>query len=336
MSRKLFILPLIITVGAPGLTQAAPVNLWSDLSYSHGYQINGGAYAAGLNIRRVPATLVVDTARSATVDEPTALTTAGNTVQIGNPFSDPVLPFKNRGVTTTYVPAGVDRFARAAYDISTTQAVANDGADAPIILSQYSSKRDDNSGRAETRSDTGQSDVHARSRYAAERAYRIENTSNQTRNVPVIGTLDFAMTSRATAEAGEARASLTAYSRLNLSTGASVFAQFLTPFQADYDQSVSGAFALAQPVVDQDGMDFTAFTRAFADPAQTLAAVEGSFDYSFALRLEPGAHVDIVTGFTQFNYVDYAVPDVPTAPVPLPASFGFLFAAAVGVFAMRR
>lgn len=303
---------------------ATNVTTASQLEIFHRYIVNSGNVPQGIQLDSLPQSLVISSDVTSSINTSGTNTTDAPNVVVGNPFTDPVIPFSAQRSVITTVPSG-DQTAAAGYAVEIT------AIDDPFVTS-ITERIIDNSGGAQIISANGNNDAAANTRYAVERGYLFENISNELISFNIIGILEADLFATANGDGSIARAAAGMYTNFDGDTGVDIAYLALSPYLRGITDDDLGASVSDLFTADMDGLSFSASTTAVSDGALTDAAFDMMFSYRFGISMQPGTSLEMLTGFSQVNGVEYVV---PVAPVPLPASLPFLAASLSGLFALR-
>ena len=331
MKIIVFSLSATMTLWA-GAAISAPVSANSELSLFHRYTVNSGSVPDAVRLSSLPGTLVLDADIGTAVDDPDAENTNSVNTVIGNPFSEPPVPFSSTRTDETVLPGGAEG-AFAAYDV---EIISVDDPDANPFDTSIVDRTVNNSGSVQAEITSGPVGAEGSAFFNNERGYLFENVSDSLVSFNIVGDVRASFLSSYDGSDGFARASGTLFSEFGAHSGATVSYLPLAPYLRTITEEGGTAQVTENLVTSGDGFDgflFSAATSAAGGADAAEAALDVTFRYLFSISLDPGGSVELLTGFRQRNAVEYTP---APAPVPLPASFSFLLAGLAGLGIARR
>jgi len=322
MKHIFIVLAAVATVSASA-AGAAPISAFSNLDMVHRYTVNSGSVPTGINLGNLPGSLTIAGGADSFVDDPAATNTETSSAVVGNPFTNPVIPFSADRTDITSFSPGFEG-AGSQYNIRVT---AEDDPDANPALTSITRRAVETIGAAAAVMPSVAAEATASAFYRSERGYYFENTTDALISFNIIGEVAASFSSSYDGIDGLARATGRLYNRFENGVGATISYLPLSPYLTTTEDADPGATVVQNLIANDSGFDFSASTTAIGSGPLTEASFDADFRYRFGVSLAPGGRVELVTGFAQANAVEY----VPTlTAVPLPASVLFLLSA-VGV-----
>ncbi|WP_375175033.1 VPLPA-CTERM sorting domain-containing protein [Pseudooceanicola sp.] len=309
-------------------TIAAPVDVFSEVDYTHAFEINSGSMPDGI-VFSLAEVLERSSDASTDLDAPVTNVIDVPSGQVGELYTDPPTPyFDRRGIAET-TPDN-DHAARASYNVNILQVGGDSQAGLSIV-----SREVDNEGAAEVISTDGSVNGSGASDFSLRRVYGFENQG------PGLVTFNIAGTFSAEVLAGFDGGAGTGFARSSLSYGLEiaptdgvlVMHSATAPYLTDIEDSHQDAFVTELLDIGEDGFDFSASASVFGPGGPVDATYSGSFSYEFQFVMASGASFTLTDRFTQINAVDYIA---PTTPVPLPASLPLLVVGICGLAGAAR
>lgn len=302
----------------------------SELDYRHSYLINNGSVPDGISLSNVPQSLTIQGNVQSSANEATAINEEAGSVQIGNPFATPPLPFESRRQNRTTFNSGAEG-AQSDYDVSIT---ARDDPNADPSLTSIVERTIDNSGGAEVVLSTQDVSAQASSFYNAERGYRLVNISNNRQVFSIIGDVSFDMFSQFEGSNGFASASVSLFTLFENVQGVAANFSLGNAYNPDIVEDGAGASVFESLTFNEPnigGFLFNGSTMAQGNGGITTASISEQFTYRLELIMDAGASFDFFTGFRQRNITEY---DPQSINVSAPIGLG-LFSLALLAFIRR-
>ncbi|MEM6310078.1 MAG: hypothetical protein AAF754_08505 [Pseudomonadota bacterium] len=307
---------------------ATPIQAISSLGINNSYTVNNGSVPEGIRLENVVPSLSVSGDVQSSVDDPAATTTTANDTVVGNPFLDPPRPFSANRLSTTTLPGSAEgSTAFFGIEIETEH-----DADVTDPITSIVSRSTKQSGGAQASISSAPVAAAAFSEFENERAYRFENTTNAEISFVIDGIIDANLLAFYDGTDGFARATGTAYTLFENAIDASAFFAPLTPYVPLTSASNDSASAVESLVANSDGISLSVAASALGDGSDPLAEVELEFGYFFLVTLDGGGSIDLRTGFSQRNEVQY---NPQIAAVPLPAGLPLLLFALAALSGLR-
>ena len=107
MTRTLISVSLV-TAFVVSIAQAAPIGAFSELEMTHSFTVNNGNVPSGVMISSIGNFFTFETGADSMVDDPVAIPSETSFFQVGNPFSDPPLPFISDRTDASQLPGGFE------------------------------------------------------------------------------------------------------------------------------------------------------------------------------------------------------------------------------------
>lgn len=311
---------------------AATIGAFSELVMNHSYVVNSGNLPDGIDIASVPNTLVIENGATSAVLDPSAVETDIGSVQVGNIYSDPPLPFIGTRIHSNQLPGGFEG-ASSSYDLELLYEPDPD-VDFSGVISQTSSRQGAASAILLDDSIAASAASFARN----SRTYSFTNTTDALVSFNVAGLFDAYIRSEYIGDDGIARTAGGFDMLFSELDGAAINYFPVSPYLTAIEDDDVGASITEQLFANSDfisGLRFNASATAIGSGGTTRAIYEGEHRYVFQVNLDPGSHVWMTSAFSQGNSVEHT-PQPPIPPVPLPASAVLLFFGLGSLFALRR
>ncbi|WP_300037718.1 VPLPA-CTERM sorting domain-containing protein [uncultured Roseobacter sp.] len=327
---KAYVLSLSsIAVLSAGTAFAAPISADSDLRLYHSYVLNSGSVPQGIRLSVLPGSLEISGGAESSVDDPTATNSVTTDVVVGNPFSDPPLPYSASRSDQTTLPGGTEG-AGSSFDVEVT---AIDDPDADPFETSIIERTVRNSGSARAGITSEPVAAAAHSNYAITRGYLFENLSDDLISFNIVGDVRASFSAGYDGVDGFARTSGTIFNEFGNGVGAEIGYLPLAPYLRTVTEEGDSAAVAENLITGSDGFMFSAATGATGTGGENTAALDVTWRYLFSISLDPGGSLEMLTGFRQRNAVEY-MPQ--PAQVPLPASLAFLLAGMAGLGVLRQ
>lgn len=308
---------------------AVPIEAFSELELNHSFVINNGNSPQGIDIGFGPNPLTIERDATTFVDDPTAVAEDDIDVVVGNPFTDPPLAAEGAWLSTAVLPNGSEGALARYSSVITTE---DDPDPEEFDITRRSVAQEGEANAVVTSAPIAAS---AESSERLTRSYIFENTTNSTISFNISGQFDAAMGAQYTGVDGLARATAGFDLLFEPALGASITYFPIAPYLTNLTEEGSGATAIEQLLIGEQGISFNASTSAIGEGGTTTALLEAQTRYIFGISLETGASLVMNTGFRQANAVEYTPQSVMT-PVPLPASVVLMAFGLSSLVGLRR
>lgn len=327
-----FLSAAIVALLAASAAHAAPIGAFSELQMSHSFVINGGTVPEGVRVDNLASTFEIDTDATSMVDDPTAVPSQTNFVQVGNAFVDPPLPFISQRNNASQLPGGFEG-AASGYDVEVTTEV--DPRD-DVFDTTRRSITQEGSASAILLDDTIAAE--ASSFFRSARSFLFTNTTDQLLSFNIAGQFDAMLRAEYNGDDGIARVAAGFVLDFVLINGGEINFFPITPYLTAIEDDDPGSFVNHLLQTDPDAtrdLVFSASASATGSGGTTLASFDGSQSYVFGVTLDPNAQLLLRTSYSQANSVEH-IPLADVPPVPLPAGGGLLLTGVFGFAAIRR
>ena len=314
---------------------AAPIGAFSELIMTHSYVVNNGNRPEGIDIAPVPEALSIESGATSAVDDPSAVETIITFGQVGNPYSNPPLPFLGTRIHSNQLPSGFEG-ASSGYDLELLWE-----PDPDVPSGAFSGVTSETASRQGTASAILLDDTitaSAASFRRSSRTYSFTNTTDALISFNIAGTLDAYLRSEYIGGDGIARTAGGIDLLFSELDGAEINYFPVSPYLTTIEDDDSGASVSDNLFANSDfitGLRFNAGATAIGSGGTTTAIFEGELRYIFQVNLDPGSHVWMTSAFSQANTVEHTS-HVAIPAVPLPASAILLILGVGSLLGFRR
>ena len=320
------VLFLTTSIGA-SYAQAAPVTVFSQLSLESTFVVNSGNPIPGALVRGNQGPITVSGAASSSVDAVDTNESVISAAQVGNPFSDPPLPFLSSRTDATSLQGSPLEGAQGSFDVATTQS-------ANISTGQVLNRTIDTAGSASILFATDTIDASGLSFFDFGRPFLVENTSNASVAFDISGFFTADLFAEVSGAGGFARSRLEYILSFEETVGATVTYSEIIPFTELVEDTALGAVVTQSFATNDNGFLFYADAVSDSENGGGLASTAAGAGYRFSVELDAGVSFFMTEGWRQRNEVAIRQQDTLT-PVPLPAGGLMLLSAFGGLAGFR-